>query len=290
MELNMVPKTTEIRKVSYVKYVRREKSFIQKLHHHAVFGHELVYVDYGQVDVILNQETVTLMTGDCILIRGGTPHIFTGRCAVPFSYLNAMFRGTVDDSLFGRVIPVNQQIRRCLEQLRSESDTEHDIFLKEELILCHFTELILHLRRSCRMALQNSDSPALPLPADRPYLPSNTLRHHSGLVRKALEIIREHYNHPLDMDKVAGALNVSKSHLRALLRKETGKNFTFLLHKARIEAAKQYLQAGTTSLGEISAAVGYASPAFFFTIFKRQTGITPREYSASLGEMNFSDR
>lgn len=284
MKMKNSQKGTDIRRVLYIKYVRREKSFIQELHRHAVFGHELVYVDYGQVDVTMNQDTITLKTGECVLIRGGTEHTFTGKRTMPFSYLNAMFRGTIEGALYGKVLPVNQFVRKCLEQLKVDSETESCVFLKDELILCHFTELILQILRYSMMKMYNTDPREINLPNSKPYLPSNTLRHHSMLVQKALEIIRDNFCRPPSMDKVAGALNISNSHLRALLRKETGNNFMALLHKARIEAAKHYLQEGTASLSEISTAVGYDSPAFFFTIFKRQTGITPREYSASLGE------
>ena len=138
----------EIRKVTYIKYVRREKCFVQHLHCHAAFGHELVYADYGQVDVMLDDKVFLLNTGDCILIRSGTKHMFAGKEERPFSYLNAMFRGTVDESIYGTVIPVTENVRRVLEQLRSETKNTSDTFLKEELVRCRFTELILQLLRS----------------------------------------------------------------------------------------------------------------------------------------------
>lgn len=287
MRQNADRKTAEIRKVTYVKYVRREKSFVQKLHCHAAFGHELVYVDYGQVDVLLDDKVFLLNTGDCILIRGGTKHMFTGKKERPFSYLNAMFRGTIDESLYGTVLPVSRNVRRVLEQLKTETENESDNFLKEELVRCRFTELILQLLRSCMRKAPAAETGEAGRPAIHSYLPSNTRRHHAELVKKALEIIRENYARPLDMGKVAGALNVSKSHLRALLRRDTGKNFTTLLHETRIEAAKFYLQEGSASLAEIAGAVGYVNPAFFFQLFKRRTGYTPREYSAMLGEIHF---
>ena len=284
--LKEVLKTTVIRRVSYIKYVRRRKDFMQLPHRHAAFGHELVYVDYGRMDIMLEKRKLQLNPGECILIRGGTTHAFSGGNEMPFSYLNAMFRGTIDDSLYGNIIPVDRGIRHCMEQLKAETAIE--AFLKDELVLCRFTELILLLLRFTLMK-----GTAVPEPGDagglnaRPILPSGTLRRHSEFAGKAMKFIQENYRHPLDMEKLAGTLHVSKSHLRALLRQETGKNFTTLLHETRIAAAKHHLQESSRSLEEISAAVGYASPAFFFTIFRRFTGMTPREYSGMIGEIDF---
>ncbi len=57
--------------------------------------------------------------------------------------------------------------------------------------------------------------------------------------------------------------------MRALLRKETGENFSSILHKHRVEAAKHLLRESIYSLEEIAGAVGYQSLSFFFKIFKK---------------------
>ena len=74
MFLKRVPRTVEIRYVSYIKYVRRKRDYVQRSHRHAVFGHEFVYVDYGEVNVTIGKETFLLKAGDAILIKGGTWH------------------------------------------------------------------------------------------------------------------------------------------------------------------------------------------------------------------------
>ncbi len=46
----------------------------------------------------------------------------------------------------------------------------------------------------------------------------------------------------------------------------------------RVEEAKQLLESSDTAVDEVAAAVGYEDPAFFRTLFKRRTGVTPARY------------
>lgn len=96
--------------------------------------------------------------------------------------------------------------------------------------------------------------------------------------------IAERYSKNISLKDLSRALGVSKSHLCAIIKKETGESFCTILHKQRITAAKHLLSEGTFSVENISNAVGYPYTSFFFKIFKRVTGMTPKAYSESLGE------
>ena len=52
--------------------------------------------------------------------------------------------------------------------------------------------------------------------------------------------------------------------------------------RVRITAAKQLLSAGDESIGIISGQVGYGDPNYFSRVFRRETGLTPREYRLQL--------
>ena len=105
----------------------------------------------------------------------------------------------------------------------------------------------------------------------------------SDKVEKACDIICKNYNTRLKEEDVARAIRISASHLRLLLKKNLGKNFTTLLHEYRIEAAKHLIINEGQTFSEIALRVGFETPAFFFKLFKRHTGMTPKEYAKSLG-------
>ena len=99
-----------------------------------------------------------------------------------------------------------------------------------------------------------------------------------------MTIIANKYASPLDMKQLSRSVGISESYLCALIKRETGESFTKILQKQRVSAAKHLLRESVHSFEEISSAVGYDSVSFFFKIFKRITGMTPKAYSNSLGE------
>jgi transcriptional regulator GlxA family with amidase domain len=60
----------------------------------------------------------------------------------------------------------------------------------------------------------------------------------------------------------------------------TGRLPASYLQAVRIEAAKAMLERDPTPIQAVSSAVGYDDVAFFRSLFKRSTGMTPAEYRA----------
>jgi YesN/AraC family two-component response regulator len=55
----------------------------------------------------------------------------------------------------------------------------------------------------------------------------------------------------------------------------------------RMSAAKELLERGAASIQTVCAKTGYADIAFFRSLFKRHTGMTPNEYRRRFAQMNF---
>ncbi|SKB69764.1 AraC-type DNA-binding protein [Lachnospiraceae bacterium] len=66
--------------------------------------------------------------------------------------------------------------------------------------------------------------------------------------------------------------------LSRIIKKATGKTFRDLLAQKRISQACFYLRNSDLSVDDIAAAVGYENTSFFHRLFRRETGLTPREY------------
>jgi len=80
---------------------------------------------------------------------------------------------------------------------------------------------------------------------------------------------------------VSAAVDVSGVPERSLKRRFKAATGTTLIEHAqnlRVEEAKRLLEAEQLSFEEISASVGYENPAFFRSLFKRRTGLTPGQY------------
>ena len=71
---------------------------------------------------------------------------------------------------------------------------------------------------------------------------------------------------------------MSVSTLNRFLKKETGRSLISLLHHIRIQHAIELLQTTTDSVINIGYSVGFETQKSFFTIFKRITGMSPKEF------------
>ena len=71
--------------------------------------------------------------------------------------------------------------------------------------------------------------------------------------------------------------------LASRLRSATGESPVSSLHRVRIEAAKRLLEDRRANVDEITVAVGYRDTRSFSRLFKRQTGLAPRQYRERFG-------
>ena len=58
----------------------------------------------------------------------------------------------------------------------------------------------------------------------------------------------------------------------------TGNTPLLYVQRARVEAAKRFLEKGRLTVEQVCVQVGYADFGFFRNIFKRLTGATPQDY------------
>ena len=77
---------------------------------------------------------------------------------------------------------------------------------------------------------------------------------------------------------IASQLHLSSKYLSDLLKQETGKTALELIHLYVISEAKNMLVAGDRSISEIAYRLGFENPPYFSRLFKKGTGISPKEY------------
>ena len=98
------------------------------------------------------------------------------------------------------------------------------------------------------------------------------------MVRRAMAYIHEHYAEPLAREDVASHVGVSARHLTRCFQQEVGLSPIAYINRYRVKQAKQLLEAGDSSITEVADAVGFASSGYFADAFRREVGMSPREY------------
>ena len=112
-----------------------------------------------------------------------------------------------------------------------------------------------------------------------PYTPLlRTGPHGDAVVRAAQEWLGEHFREPGVLGRVIEHTRIPERTFKRRFKQATGMALIHYVQNLRIEEAKRLLENERTAVDEISARVGYEDASFFRRLFRRRTGIAPREY------------
>ncbi|MDR1901061.1 MAG: helix-turn-helix domain-containing protein, partial [Treponema sp.] len=99
------------------------------------------------------------------------------------------------------------------------------------------------------------------------------------VVLKAKDFIDHHYSdQDISLHTTASYVAISPNHLSTVFSQEMGETFTEYLTNVRIEKAKHLLAATGMKSVDIACETGFSDPHYFSFIFKKHTGLSPREY------------
>lgn len=98
------------------------------------------------------------------------------------------------------------------------------------------------------------------------------------LVKQAEEFISEKYMEAISLQDVADELGISKGYVSTLFTKNLQYGFVDYLNMVRVERACGYLEQSFFKTYEIAYKVGFKDEKYFSKVFKKQKGMTPKEY------------
>lgn len=101
---------------------------------------------------------------------------------------------------------------------------------------------------------------------------------YSGLVRDAIECIREEYAFLTGVEDLAGRVGVTKSHLIRVFSAEVGMTPGKFLQDTRIENAMLLLRGREYTVDMVAGLCGFSGANYFCKVFRRVTGESPGEY------------
>ena len=102
---------------------------------------------------------------------------------------------------------------------------------------------------------------------------------YGGVIRKAKAFIAEHYaDSNVTLHDVASHVALSNNHFCTVFSQEVGVTFTEYLTATRIARARELLTTTSMRTSDVAYAVGYNDPHYFSYLFKKNTGMSPRDY------------
>ncbi len=100
----------------------------------------------------------------------------------------------------------------------------------------------------------------------------------NSMVQKIEGIVSAEYNKPLSMKYIADRLFLNHVYLGQLYKKERGISLSDYINEVRIARAKKLLRSTDDMIYVIAEQVGFVDSQYFSTVFKKVTGVSPREY------------
>ena len=95
---------------------------------------------------------------------------------------------------------------------------------------------------------------------------------------KAMDYILKNRNSKLTVQDIADELTINRSYLSSLFKKETGRSISDFIREEKIKAAANMLKFSEYSYGDIAEYFGFASQSHFIECFRKQTGLSPKEF------------
>lgn len=254
---------------------------IGNYHTHDFF--EINYIQKGSCINLVEDDSILMNEGDIIIMHPGAFHnLYAEPESIVYNFL-------IDKKWLLSVLVALNNGNGALFKFFKNADKE-DFYKYAMFPICDNKPLItkhtLAVIDTC-----NSDSPwkyilaetalielleVLSRTSTDTYL-SKGRGESSHLMISMIDFITENYAN-VNLDILSEKFFYSKTHICRLFLKNTGKSFNQLLIDIKIGRACSLLENTDKTVNEIVDELGYDSVEYFYRLFKRNKGITPKDY------------
>lgn len=102
------------------------------------------------------------------------------------------------------------------------------------------------------------------------------------LIHNIKAYIDANYHEDIDIAAISNQFYIGQTYFSELFKKEFGINFKKYLTQMRIEKAKRYIIETDYKISDIASKVGYEDPGYFSQVFRKLTGLTPRQFKVDM--------
>ncbi len=112
-----------------------------------------------------------------------------------------------------------------------------------------------------------------------PYMLHDFWKNHADAsILRAQKLMEESLAERISIDGIASEVHISPRHFKRRFKSATGESPLAYLQHLRIEKAKKHLEDTRDSINEIAFGVGYEDVNSFRKIFRKITGMSPKDY------------
>lgn len=107
---------------------------------------------------------------------------------------------------------------------------------------------------------------------------SDLVDHTQKLLLSISNYISSHIHEPITLSDISTHLNYNSSYISRLFKQKMDMNISDFIAGLKIEKAKELILSTNHTVEQIAKLVGYENSKYFFQVFKKQTGVSPKEY------------
>ncbi|OJG27158.1 hypothetical protein RU98_GL002938 [Enterococcus caccae] len=247
----------------------------------------ILYILEGEVKLLLDGKELYHCAGTLILSNQYTT-IDYEELSLETKIVSFYFKSDYfSDSLLNQLSEETSLYRFFVESLKKQDEKigRYYVFAFDTTDDVHFYCLLL-LKQIVKMRYFNNKvtkSAFLLLIVEISQLADKALCIKDSFISSELLIFEvlgymENHLQTVTLENVAKKFHFHPNYLSSLVKQNTQQTFTECLIALRLNYAKQYLTQTDLTIQEIIENLGYSDKAFFFKVFKKETGYTPGAY------------
>ncbi len=269
---------------------------------------EMVYVDRGEIIATADTEDFLLSQGDAVFHKPMEFHkLRSNGVSAPNVFVISFVCNDGDMNFFeGKRIAVPRKLRSLITDIIAESQSTYDlpvfdrdmkelrmsrdaVFGGSQIIRMRLEELLIKLIReeSGRAVEEAVSDLRIRQDAENGKFGSTVAKSGSAvpddgdetLSARIIEIIKSDglYGN-LNLDKICARVNYGKTYICTRFKAVTGYSVMEYANILKIAEAKRLIREKNHNFMQISNMLGFNNPHYFSKVFKKITGLSPREY------------
>ena len=233
----------------------------------------LHYITHGTGTFYYNHENFALEAGDLFLLKPNEMTYYVANSSDPWSYYWIGISGTKPEDLFS-LSKINETA--ILKYSQSKKTKTIGNLIKEIVLQTesNLTQLDYIKAYSHLYSIMYELGKAYPNP-----LRENKIKH--DYYSQIKNYIDQNYHNNIDIQSIADQLNINRSYLSVLFKKNIGLSPKKYMMDVRMKRASQLLFATKMTINEIAFSVGYNDQVTFSKAFKNYFLLTPSQYRKS---------
>lgn len=274
-------------KICLIDIIMDDKTYVDRHWHDWL---EFCYVEDGEFEITIDEKTLTLYSGDLLMINFGLmhsliakkkTHLLSFQISCQYLVENVPWFDPSHILCYSRAIASYQEYQNYAELIKTFQEMTTLFKKQDEVSLLGYQGKLYTFIYQLQTIFQKDQN----IIKNRSFLP--LLNNRNDFVVRIIFYINSHYQDNLTLEDLADEFHVSPQYISKVLKKELSMTYRQYLNIIRLKSAKYFMFHSNKNITDIAYECGFPNVHSFIDLFKKCYGMTPKKYSQFIkGEKN----